>query len=292
MLHKRILIALFVICVAGPAAASEAQSEKAKAPTGTLRPTPISAELAERHERRMAALKPAVKSWAKEQAEIEEKRGRLDLNALEAAVRERVVGSFPRMDAASNHAYQSAVTQVEILILMMMVTDANKELQQKMQEMQQQMAQKAALRQTLNEMNTEMAAALGTGRTEHVSGACTIQFCKSLPGKVTEVNASVDRLKPASFRSKYNPHLNYTGVLQQQGRVTLDSDAVSYEQVRDLKLQVMQLLGDLSSDADMNAELQTEVQLAQQTYTQAAQMESNIMKSDADAEESILANLK
>jgi hypothetical protein len=43
---------------------------------------------------------------------------------------------------------------------------------------------------------------------------------------------------------------------------------------------------------DLNAQLQTEVQLAQQTYTQAMQMLSNMMKSAADAANSIISNIK
>jgi hypothetical protein len=109
---------------------------------------------------------------------------------------------------------------------------------------------------------------------------------------VKEINAAVEKLKPEDFKSKFPARLKYTGVVEQQGRVMLDSDAVSFEQVRNLKLQVTQLQNDLTSDTDMNAELQTEVQLAQQSYTQATQMQSNIMKSDADAEASVIANLK
>jgi hypothetical protein len=241
----------------------------------------ISAEMAKRHQMRVAALKPAVRSWAEAQAKSEEKRGKLDVNGLQAAVRQRFAG-----------ANKNAVAEMTVVLLMMMVQDEDKDLQQKMQEAQQQMAQKQALRQSLTEMNTAMASALGTAKSEPVKGACVTAFCKSVPGKVKEINAAAGKLKPESFRKNFKPHLSYAGVVEQQGRVQLDQDTVSYEQLRDLKLKVTEMLGALTSDADMNAELQNEVQLAQQTYTQAEQLESNNMKAFGETGTGMLANLK
>ncbi len=46
------------------------------------------------------------------------------------------------------------------------------------------------------------------------------------------------------------------------------------------------------SSSDLSSAMQVAIQLAQQTYAQAVQMLSNIMKSDSDTSSSIVGNLK
>jgi hypothetical protein len=46
------------------------------------------------------------------------------------------------------------------------------------------------------------------------------------------------------------------------------------------------------SGSDLSSVMQTALQIAQQTYTQAMQMLSNIMKTDSDTSSSIVGNLK
>lgn len=46
------------------------------------------------------------------------------------------------------------------------------------------------------------------------------------------------------------------------------------------------------SGSDLSSAMQLALQLAQQTYTQAMQMLSNIMKSDSDTSSSIIGNIK
>jgi hypothetical protein len=60
------------------------------------------------------------------------------------------------------------------------------------------------------------------------------------------------------------------------------------------KASVVSLIntGSGSGTSGGDAGLQTEVQLSQQTYTQASQMQSNILKSDASAMNSNIGNLK
>ena len=274
----RIVLMLMVLSFGGSAMAQGVKTSEA---VGVKKPElpMISAEMAKRHQMRVAVLKPAVKSWAEAQAKVEEKRGKLDVNALEVAIGQRFAG-----------ANKNAMAEMAVIVLMMMVQDEDKDLQEQMQEAQQQMAAKQALRQTLNEMNNAMAAALGTGRQEQVKGACVTVFCKSVPGKVKEINAEAGKLKPTSFRKNFNPHLSYTTVVEQQGRVQLDQDTVSYEQLRTLKLKVTEMLGALTTDVTVDS--QNQVQLLQATYSQFEQLESNNIKAFGETGTGMLANLK
>jgi hypothetical protein len=50
--------------------------------------------------------------------------------------------------------------------------------------------------------------------------------------------------------------------------------------------------GSSGSGSDLSSVMQTALQMAQQTYTQAMQMLSNIMKSDSDTSSAIVGNIK
>jgi hypothetical protein len=152
---------------------------------------------------------------------------------------------------------------------------------------------KQALRSMLQKIDQELAAetAASANRSE-LNVPCQTAFCRTLPARVSEINAAVKKVNPRSFRSKFQPRLNYSGVVEQQGRVALDSDTITYSQVRYLKTAVLQLESYLLSDAECNAQLQSQVQLAQQAYSQASMMQSNIAKSNENAIAAELQNLK
>lgn len=242
-----------------------------------------SVDMVRRHQSRLALLKPAARSWIKAQAMIEEKRGKLDVNEITAAVRQRFAGS----------ASPASVEQLTFIILMSIVQDAQNDLQQQMAEMQAETKAKAALRGMLQKMDQELAVetAASANRAELVA-PCQTAFCRALPARLADINAEVQKVNPRGFKSKFQPHLNYSGVVEQQGRVNLDSDVITYQQLRSLKSAVSLLENELISDTETNATLQSQVQLSQQAYAQASQLISNIEKADENATAAELANLK
>jgi hypothetical protein len=64
------------------------------APTSKIEIRPLPPQMMQRYETLHAALKPSAKAWVEQQATIEARRPKPDLNALRAAIRQRFPGSF------------------------------------------------------------------------------------------------------------------------------------------------------------------------------------------------------
>ena len=261
---------------------------------------PVPTELQHRNELRVKLLKPQVKSWAAGEARLEEKRARFDTAELEGAIRQHLAGSAAAQKGAPNAAmseklnseHENEVAQLEVYILLQMVADGEKDLSEQMQQAQEQMAAKQQLREQMNELQQQLAEALRSAPASERNGTCKRVICTSVPGKVAEINAAVKKLKPASVRSKFNPQKNYVGVTEQQGRVTLDSDGVTQQQMNQWRTGLVQLGNDLDSDNEFSEQESTNLQLLLDARTKLLRAASEIEKSKSDADAALVQNIK
>jgi hypothetical protein len=152
-----------------------AQTREA-ANAGAIKLEPVPAELQGRSEKLHAVLKPTAASWVEQQAKIEEKRPAVDVNALEAAIRQRFASSLAVGGAVhpggpvGPGGSGADIAAMTVLVMMQMVEDGDQDLQEKMAEAQAQMQAKQALRQLLNQANAEVAAAKAHGSAMHALG--------------------------------------------------------------------------------------------------------------------------
>jgi len=98
--------------------------------------------------RRPGSRRGAARAWVEQQARIEAKRPKPDLNALRTAIRQRFPGSFsapgsqqPGVTAAQNN---SDIDAVVFVVLMQAAQDAQSDLEEQMKQMQAIIKQKQA----------------------------------------------------------------------------------------------------------------------------------------------------
>jgi hypothetical protein len=222
-----------------------------------------------------AVLQPSAKDWIEQQARIEAKRPAPDVPALESAVRARFE-TRPRASAnsaaktntmapqpASNLA-GADVEELAFVVLMDATNDQDQDLQLVMNEVQAQTKAKQALRNALTKAQQD--AALGQ-RTPNAP--CITPGCHSLEQDLNQVT-SLTAQTQHPLRYTIPPQMTYTQLQQLAGKMN----------------------GDLNAMSDMDSQMQTRLQLAQQQRTQILQAMSNIMRKMNDTSSAVISNLK
>jgi len=247
-----------------------AQTREA-ANAGVIKLEPVPAELQGRSEKLHAVLKPTAASWVEQQAKIEEKRPAVDVNALEAAIRQRfasslAVGGAVHPDGPVGPGGSGAdIAAMTVLVMMQMVEDGDQDLQEKMAEAQAQMQAKQALRQLLNQANAEVAAA----KARPAGASCTSALCQSLPSRFGEIAAmTAKQQKPVRLQAPAHITNGQLATVASEISNTLDSE----NEISEMGSMQLQMLMD--------------------TRSKLLQAASNMEKSMSDTDAAIVANMK
>ncbi|HEY1211247.1 MAG TPA: hypothetical protein VGE85_17915 [Terracidiphilus sp.] len=250
---------LLSLAVGGQSPASHAI---APAPAAKIEIRPIPPELTQRYEPLHAALKPSARAWVDQQATIEARRPKPDLNALRAAIRQRFPGSF---SAPASLRQGGDIDAVVFVVLVQTSQNVQANIEADAEQIQALMQDINALRQALEQLNQEKAALAKTGQR---NASCATPFCRSLPASLAEINAST-----AKF-----PHPTH---LQAPASLTLT-------QLQSLVSQMETSLDTVGDDAQLaNVDLQNMLQKQQQTI----QMLSAIEKLLNDTAMSVIRHL-
>jgi hypothetical protein len=104
---RPIFFGCFTALLLSLAAGGQSPASHANTPTpaAKIEIRPIPPELLRRFDPLHAALKPSAKAWVEQQAKIEAKRAKPDLNALRAAIRQRFASSRPDNAAVDTFAF-------------------------------------------------------------------------------------------------------------------------------------------------------------------------------------------
>jgi hypothetical protein len=236
------------------------------APAAAMTIRPVPPEVAKRAETLRASLQPSARSWIEQQAQVEAKRPVPNPDALRAAIRQRFAPSLSQGAARQGGiaAGQIDIDAVVMIVMEQAAQDSTQDLQAQMQQMQDATKEKQALRQLADEMQqakAQMASAM--------NAVCKTAFCQSLPARLNELNRSSAGL----------PHPTH---LQAPSNIT-------GQQLAALDAQLKQA-GD--SVSEMSDQLQLELQMSMDARSKALEALSNIEKSESDAQNSIVQNLK
>jgi hypothetical protein len=228
---------------------------------------PVSAEIAKRAETLRASLQPSARSWIEQQAQIEAKQPVPNADALRAAIRQRFASSLSQ-GASRQGGIAAGQTDVDAVVMIVMeqaAQDSEQDLQAQMQQMQEATKEKQALRQLVDEMQQAMAQMQASAK----NASCKTAFCQALPSRLDEISRSSARL----------PHPIH---LQASSNIT-------GQQLAALDAQLKQA-GD--SVSEMSDQLQLELQMSMDARSKALEALSNIEKSESDAQNSVVQNLK
>jgi hypothetical protein len=228
---------------------------------------PVPPNIAKRAETLRASLQPSAKNWIEQQAEIEAKRPAPNPDALRAAIRQRFAASLSHGAArpAGVPLGQMDVDAVVMIVVEQAAQDGQQDLQAQMQQMQEAAKEKQALRQLLDEMQQAMAQMQAGAK----NAACKTPFCQSLPSRLDELNRS-------SAKLPHPVHVQAPSSIAGQQMAALDA----------------QLKQAADSVSDMSQQMQLELQMSMDRRSQALEILSNIEKSESDAQNSIVQNLK
>jgi hypothetical protein len=235
-------------------ACAAAQVREAANATVT-RVEPVPAEIQRRSESLHAALKPMAAVWVGQQAKIQEQQSTLDMNALEAATRQRFGGSLPAAD----------INAMVFAVLTEATQDQDADLQTMMNEMQAQTQAKQSLRDLLNAINQAIASAgKATGNAK-----CLTAFCQALPAKLDGIAAETAGMsKPVRLQAPPN---------------------LTYAQLAALRSQLGNSLDSMNEMSEMTS---MRLQMAMDRRSKFVEALSNLMKSVNDTSSVIISNMK
>ncbi len=269
---RRIVIALIAALSLGVgcrAQANHATEDRKEVAAPQLVVHPMPAEMLHRSQLLHSALKPAAATWVAEQAKNIAYQTSPDLEELRDGIRKRFAGSRQSGPNATGSVAGAgsnvAVEAMVLTVLMEAAQDADQDLQTQMQQMQSLTKAKEQIRTVLNEMSQPMSALAGSDR----SAVCDSQFCRSLPAKLTAINAATANL----------PHPSYLPV---SSKVTAEDVANSQAALQN----------DLDSDNEISEMAQVQIQMLMDRRSKLLEMVSNIEKSVSDTDAAIVSNLK
>jgi hypothetical protein len=223
--------------------------------TTSIKLQPVPLEIQRRSQSLHAALKPSAAAWVTQQAKFEGQQSALNMNALEAAVRQRFGGSLARAD----------IDALVFAVLAEAEEDEDTDLESAMQEMQAQTQAKQSLRDLLNALNQAIASAgknMGNAK-------CTTAFCQALPARLAEIASQTARMpKPVRLEMPSNPTFGQLGSLQSQLSNSLDS------------------MNEVSEMSSMR------LQMAMDRRSKFIETLSNVLKSIGDTSSAIVSNMK
>lgn len=192
-------------------AQSPASHATPPAPAAKLEIRPLPPELLQRASALHAQLQPSAKSWIEQQAKIEAKRPKPDLDELRSAIRQRFAASHPN---------NAAVEAVAALVLLQMAQDRDASFRTQMAQVYALTQQKQALQTLADQLNHEAALAKGSQRT----GACRSSFCESLPSRLAQLKAAGANLPHLiNLQAPTNITYQQLGILQSNVLSALDS---------------------------------------------------------------------
>jgi hypothetical protein len=263
----RLLAALPIGAIAALGFAARAPQKEAAEVRLSIPPVP--AELAQRKAGLQSKLQPAARVWAEQQAKTEMQRPSVDVNALEAAIRDRFATSLAGGGAHPGGPVGPGggmdVDAMVMVVLMETAEDDESDLQSLIQEMQAQKQAKDALRNLQEELNAAVAAP----QKGNAGAVCVAPFCRSLPSRLASVNAIGSRLtRPFHLQAPANLTYGQLAALQAQTNQSLDS------------------LNDMSESAQMR------LQMLMDQRSKVLQIASNIEKKLSDTSDAIVANMK
>jgi hypothetical protein len=249
---------------ANTSARSSELKPAAVAPQMAIRPVPP--EIEKRAQTLRASLQPSAKAWIDQQAQIEAKRPVPNPDALRSAIRQRFADSFAEKMSRGlgTVGAQIDVDAVVVIVMEQAAQDSAQDLQAQMQQMQAAMSEKQALRQLVDE--TQQAVAQMANAK---NAPCKTAFCQSLPSRLDELSRSSAGL----------PHPIH---LQAPSKIT-------GQQLSSLEAQLKQSLGSVS---DVGDQMQLELQMFMDRRSKVLETLSNIEKSESDAQNAIVQNLK
>ncbi len=242
-----VLLTLLSICAAAQV------REATDAPAIKLQPVP--ADIQRRSQTLHAALKPTAAAWVTQQAKFEEQQSTLNLNALEAAIRQRFGASLAGAD----------VDALVFAVLAEAAEDQDTDLQTAMQEMEAQTQAKQSLRGLLTAVN----AALASSGKNMGNAKCTTAFCQALPVRLAQIADQTARIsRPVRLQVPSNLTYGQLGALQSQVSNSLDS------------------INEMSEMSSMR------LQMAMDRRSKFVETLSNVLKSVNDTSSAIISNMK
>jgi len=242
-------VVAMLLCICAGAQMREA----AKAPVVKLQPVP--AEIQRRAQALHSALKPTAASWVALRARVEEQQSKLNVSALETAIRQRFGETIAGAD----------VNAMVFAVLTEATDDQDADLQALMQEMQAQTEAKQSLRDLLDAINAQVVA----NAKAAADAKCSTAFCQALPVKLAQIATETVRMpKPVRLQAPSNMTYGQLGALQSKLSNSLDS---------------MNEMSEMSS---------MQMQMAMDRRSQFVQILSNLLKSMSDTSAAIISNLK
>lgn len=241
------------------------------------------------------SLQPSARSWAEKQAKIEAKRPALDLNALSNAILTRFAGQLPSGGPPPPFAGLVGggdVADMAVIVILMMVQDSDDDLQEQMLEAQTQMQAKQALRALLNEMQQLQAKLASEGycicsppvcSANEIICTCALSQLEGETGATCSIPVQVGSTCVCEVSTDLNQGAacatpgggNTVGITSQQ-----------------LTSVIAQLQDKLDSDNELSEEAMMQLQMLMDERSKLLQTASEIEKSNSDAEEPMVGNLK
>ena len=254
--------AVAVLCFA-------AGAQQRKAAEVRLDIPPVPAQLEQRGAGLRAKLQPSARAWVEDQAKTEMQRPSVDVNALEAAIRQRfatsLAGGGVHPGGPVGPGGGADVDAMVTVVMMEIAQDDENDLRQQMQQMQAQTQAKDALRKLMEEISAAEAAA----QKRNTGAECATPFCRSLPSSLANVNAIGSRLtQPFHLQTPANLTYGQLAALQAQTNQSLDS------------------LNDMSESAQMR------LQMLMDQRSKVLEIASNIEKKLSDTSDAIVVNMK
>jgi DNA anti-recombination protein RmuC len=233
------------------------------APTSKIEIRPLPQQLMQRYEPLHAALQTSARAWVDQQAKIEAKRPKPDLNALRAAIRQRFPGSF---SAPASLRQGGDIDAVVYVVLMQTSQNVEAKIDADAAQIQDMELNIKTLLNEIEQLNQNMAS---LPKSAQSNSPCITPLCRSLPSTLARINSSTARF----------PHPIH---LQAPASLTLAQ----------LQTLVNQMESSLSTVGDDSQLANMDLHNLQQQQQQTLQMLSDIDKSVNDTAMSIIGNLK
>jgi hypothetical protein len=241
--------------------------------------------MASHYDRLHPRLQPSADAWVQSQAHAELERAAPDIAALQGAVRSR----FGQSGLAAGD-----IDAMVFMVLMAAVNNTDNDLKAQMAAAKALTAAKDAVRKLMDEMNQEIGslAAAKSGAT------CQSPFCQSLARQIAAVSRQTASASAAAKMSKGIGTVVHTTPSNSSATSAAElgnasalaaTSPLTFAHLREIQTQ---LGSSLKSLDDQSETLQLELQMTMDRRSKLLDALSNIMKSGADANAAVIANLK
>jgi hypothetical protein len=233
-------------------------------------------EIVKRYRPLIDSLQPSARSWAQRQAKIEAKRAALDLNALRTAILTRFVGQLPSAGPPQPFAGLvdgCDVAEMAVIVILMMVQDGDKDLQEQMLQAEAQMASAGV-------------AAPGDVCSTPSGAICVCKLnqelvCDAGPTCAIPVQASCQCISDVPIELNQGASCTTTSATSTVGITS-----------QQLAMVIAQLQDKLDSDNEMSEQTSMRLQMLMDARSKLLQSASDIEKSISNADGAMVGNLK